>query len=67
MKVIRKGTPSAEEIFEGEFRDCHSVMQEKRGALKVEYDQRDNDTFAHATCPVCGKDFVMTPKKEKTR
>lgn len=60
MKILRRGIPKSEHLFEGECSHCKSVMQEKRGNLKPTQDQRDGE-FAHATCPVCGADFVMHP------
>jgi hypothetical protein len=64
MKIIRKGKLPSEDMFEGECYNCHSILQEKRGELKVQYDQRDNDSFAHAKCPVCGESAVLHPKQK---
>lgn len=67
MKIIVKGQKPDTKMFEGKCDSCNSVMQEKRGKLKVESDQRDWQEFAHARCPVCGSDFVMHPKKNEAK
>jgi len=66
MKVVRKGKPPKEEIFQGECHTCKSVMEEKRANLTIVVgDQREPGDFAHAVCPVCGSDFIMYPKARR--
>jgi len=64
VKIIIKGKKPETRLFEGKCHACNSVMQEKSGKLKVESDMREGGQFAHARCPVCGRDFIMIPLKD---
>ena len=62
MKVVHRGKPSGETVYRGTCHNCKSIMEEKAAKLKIEHDQREQCTFAHAECPVCRRDFVLYPK-----
>ena len=62
MKIISRGQKHLV-AYKGECHNCGSVMEAASGELKIEDDQREGGTFAHANCPVCGVDFVLYPTK----
>lgn len=64
MKIIRRGIPKKEVVWEGTCTDCNSVIEAKRSEVAMEYDPVGRDDFGRANCPVCGHGMVFYPKKE---
>jgi RNase P subunit RPR2 len=65
-KLVSKGKPKPR-TFRGTCKVCNSTFDAEPEELKVEYDQREGESFAHATCPECKEhtrvgDLVMHPK-----
>ena len=52
MKVIVKGTPKKDRVWEGKCRDCESVVEAYMHELKIIHDPCYGTT-ASAKCPVC--------------
>ena len=66
MKLISKGKPKPQ-TMRGTCMTCRSTFDAEPDELKVEYDQREGTSFAHAECPVCKKDkqvgqLILYPK-----
>lgn len=55
MKIISRGIPPSERIWEGECRSCKSVIEALESELtQIEEDQREGSRFSWEVCPVCG-------------
>lgn len=52
MKIIKKGTPPSDKVYEGTCRSCKTVVEFKQSEGKVTHDQRDGN-FVSVRCPVC--------------
>lgn len=68
MKIIHRGTPKSECIWEGTCRNCNSKAEATESELShIIYDQREGDLFAWEKCPVCGMEsgcgMLFHPKK----
>jgi hypothetical protein len=62
MKIIKRGSKNMV-AYRGTCQRCGSVMEEESGKLTIEVDQQDS--FAHAQCPVCKSGFVLYPTKDQ--
>jgi hypothetical protein len=53
LVLLKRGTPPAEQMFQGTCSVCKSEFEVPRTKIKVESDIREHNEFAHAECPVC--------------
>lgn len=54
MRIITKGSPKIDDLFEGTCHSCKARVEAKRSELNVESgDQRESGEFAWAICPCC--------------
>lgn len=55
MKIIYKGTPNSERIWEGTCNQCNSKAEATQSELKhITYDEREGGSFSWEKCPACG-------------
>lgn len=52
MKVIQRGTPPEEEVYQADCNRCHSKLEFTRSEAKFREDQREG-SWLEVTCPVC--------------
>jgi len=62
MRLIKKGVPPKERIWEGTCGACGSIFEASEGELKVQHVQRDG-AFATETCSICYSKMWFYPRK----
>lgn len=60
VRIIKRGRPPAERLFEVTCRCCRSEIEFVRGAARTSRDQRDGD-FLFIDCPVCLATITVAP------
>lgn len=62
MRIIKRGTPPTERLWQGRCVTCNSEIEAMEQELnKPEYYQRDNTHLARGTCPVCCMQMIFYP------
>lgn len=63
MKILKQGRPQNTRVWKGTCLGCKSEMSETQNKLTLTYDQMDGPS-AKAECPVCEKEFFLSPTTE---
>lgn len=53
MKILKRGTPPSEVVYDVTCNNCHSEIQFERKEATFGQDQREGDSWLEIKCPVC--------------
>lgn len=54
MKIIKRGKPPKERMWEGDCQKCRSVARATEAEMNhITFDQREGGSFSWEVCPVC--------------
>jgi DNA-directed RNA polymerase subunit RPC12/RpoP len=61
MKILKRGTPQAERVYQASCGSCGTKVEFKHSEGTVTYDQRDGD-FIEVKCPVCRSRIITSTR-----
>ena len=60
MRITKQGIPPAQTIWKGVCSVCTTEAEAPQSELRIQHPIRgEGESFATATCPVCGTDYSM--------
>lgn len=65
MRIVKKGKLPGKRMWDADCHHCGSTLEAEESELEVEYDQRENNSFACAKCLYCNRDVIFYPRDGK--